>query len=165
MRAYHLGLCKTAAAPAMGIFCSQAPLTVALVCEKFERFAEGLLWAEAATSDDCCNLGSNNFYIHADGHRVKGRCLARLGQGVEATVAFDAAIKIGSENGLYLHELLALAKLASLGLGGDRAVLLKRMKAAAVKMIGEAPTAERLASLSKAKLPAGVTLGEIMAAV
>ena len=133
------------------------------MCEKLERYADALPWAEAATSEDCSNLGSNDRFVHAEGYRVKGRCLARLHQAAAATAAFETAIRIGAKNGLYLHELLALSELASFQLGGERAELTARMKAAVRQMVGEAPTTQRLESLAKAKL-AGVTLAEIMAA-
>ena len=135
----------------------------ALVCEKFGRHADALPWAKLASSDDCSNLGSNDPFVHVEGHRVRGRCLAQLGQTTEATEAFETAIDLSMKVGLFLHELLALSELVSLKLGGDREVLMARMKAVAVKMVGEGASPEQLESLAKAKLASGVTLVDIMA--
>eukprot|EP01050_Picozoa_sp_SAG11_P000362 SAG11_NODE_10_length_27955_cov_15.365235_14_plen_285_part_00 len=163
MQGFHLGLCKTAPGASMGIFCNGPPVSVALLCEKFERYADAVPWAAAATSEDSSNFGSNDSFAHAEGYRVMGRCLARLGQDAKATAAFEAAIQVGATSGLHLHVLLALSELLSYKLGGERAELMARMKVMVRQLVGSAPTTNQLESLARAQL-AGVTLADIMAA-
>jgi len=147
-----------------------AGFLLAMVCEKYGRFEEAVPWAAAAASDDCGQLGTKNVYMHSQARRVHGRCLAKLGKATEAVEAFESAAKIGAESGLFLEELLALSELHSF-VGGQYAQgTMGRMKLVVTKMLGLSPkmklavTTERLESLAKAKLAAGVTLGAIMAA-
>ena len=73
MQTFHIGLCRTASAQSMGFLGNGPPLMCALVCEKFGRHADALPWAKLASSDDCSNLGSNDPFVHVEGHRAQNR--------------------------------------------------------------------------------------------
>ena len=132
---------------------------VALVCEKFGRYEEALVYCEGCISHDYTQLGTLSSYTHVMGYRLKGRCLVQLGRLEEAAVAFEAAVTLGAEVGLHLHELLALAELQSY----VKQEKTGQMKLAVRKMLGPSPTAAQLESLAMARLPPGVSLDVIMA--
>lgn len=164
MRQILLGTSDTSITGAFGFITLSLPLLAALVCEKLEHYEEALPWAEAAASDDCGQLGSKCIITHAQAHRARGRCLAKLKKATEAAKAFEAAARIAANVGLHTEELLALSELFSIGtVDGDSC--LGRMRSVVKKMLGPEPARARLESLAKAKLPTGVTLEAIVAAL
>eukprot|EP01051_Picozoa_sp_SAG22_P009412 SAG22_NODE_784_length_7228_cov_10.581620_3_plen_237_part_00 len=84
VQAMLLGFSKTSIVGAMGCF-PTAPLLLALVCEKFGRWAEAVSWAEAAASEDCSKMGTKSVVLSPAAHRVHGRCLAKFGKTTDAS--------------------------------------------------------------------------------
>ena len=153
-------LCSGNHNSALGCFgCATLTTLVGLVCEKMGHHEQALTWADATISPDYAGIGTMSEYAHAIGYRLKGRCLAQLGRTSDAVAVFEQVAALGDELGLYLHELLALAELQSLT--GQKCM--DRIKLAMHKMLGPTPTEAQVESISKAKLPPGVTWSMIMA--
>ena len=81
---------------------------VALVGEKLERPGEALRYATAALRNDLANSGTIAPGTRCEAHVLQGRAQAALGHAAAAADAFESAVDLAAEYGLWLYQALAL---------------------------------------------------------
>jgi tetratricopeptide (TPR) repeat protein len=87
-------------------------LLAAEVCEKSGHLTKALEYTEEVLafdpSDPKTDLRPTS---HIEAHQIRGRVLASMGRVAEAEAAFESAVGVAQQHGLWLLEMLALADL------------------------------------------------------
>ena len=117
-------------------------LNVALVWEKIGRPAEALRYAAVVLENSSAMCGTNNPSTRATALLVQGRAHAALGHVQAAGKAFEAAVALFHEYGLYLLKALALKdfKLAVLDALGHADHATRRLGEALRLLVASAET-------------------------